>query len=142
MVALSVQIEIAGGLNWPRWKRLVREVDHLGYSGSLEIIVAFTYLADHSQRLEFGSLVSPVSFRHPVWLARQAMALDDLSGGRMVLGLGAGWVEDEHVRFGYDFADNKSRLDRLAEGAEVITRLCRDAQPVTFDGRFYRLREA
>ena len=71
MVALSVQIEIAGGLNWARWKRLVREVDRLGYCGlyccdhfypggpgysdSLEIVVAFTYLADHSQRLEFGA---------------------------------------------------------------------------------------
>ena len=68
--------------------------------------------------------------------ARQAMALDDLSGGRMVLGRGAGWVEDEHVRFGYDFGDTKSRMDRLAEGAEVIFRLCHDVQPVSFDGRF------
>src|SRR5262245_53790903 len=126
MVALSVQIEIAGGLNWARWKRLVREVDRLGYCGlyccdhfypggpgysdSLEITVAFTYLADHSQRLEFGSLVSPVSFRHPVWLARQAMALDDLSGGRMVLGVGAGWMERENAGFGFELGDKATRM--------------------------------
>jgi alkanesulfonate monooxygenase SsuD/methylene tetrahydromethanopterin reductase-like flavin-dependent oxidoreductase (luciferase family) len=158
MVALSVQIEIAGGLNWPRWKRLVREVDRLGYRGlyccdhfypggpgysdSVEIVVAFTYLADHSQRLEFGSLVSPVSFRHPVWLARQAMALDDLSGGRMVLGVGAGWMERENAGFGFELGDKATRMARLAEALEVIALLTRHEEPVSFAGRFYRLQDA
>jgi alkanesulfonate monooxygenase SsuD/methylene tetrahydromethanopterin reductase-like flavin-dependent oxidoreductase (luciferase family) len=158
MVDLSIQIEGVTGLTWQRWKRLVSEVESLGFAGlyccdhfsfrftlgmpSLEMILALTHAADHSQRLRFGSLVAPLSIRDRVMLARQAMALDDLSGGRMVLGIGAGWVEDEHVRFGYNFGDTKSRMDRLAEGAEVIFRLCRDAQPVSFGGRFYRLREA
>jgi alkanesulfonate monooxygenase SsuD/methylene tetrahydromethanopterin reductase-like flavin-dependent oxidoreductase (luciferase family) len=158
MVELSIQIEGFGGLNWPRWKRLVSEVERLGFAGlylcdhynapgtiglsSLEMTVALTYLADHSQRLRFGPLVAPLSYRDPVMLARQAMALDDLSGGRMVLGVGAGWIEDEHRRFGYDFGDARTRIDRLAEGLEVITRLCRDEGPVSFEGRFYRLWEA
>src|SRR5215213_1541606 len=99
MVDLSVQIEIQGGFSWDRWKRIVAHVDRLGYLGlyicdhflggregavtdSVDIMLAFGYLADHSERLEFGSLVSPVSFRNPVWLARDALALDNLSGGR------------------------------------------------------------
>lgn len=158
MVALSVQIEMAGGLSWARWKRFVREVDRLGYQGlyccdhflpsghgyadSVEIMSAFTYLADHSSRLEFGSLVAPVSFRDPVMLVRQAMALDDLSGGRMVLGVGAGWMEREHAMFGYELGDKATRLARLAEALEVITLLGRSKEPVRFDGRFYTLRDA
>ncbi|HEY3080224.1 MAG TPA: LLM class flavin-dependent oxidoreductase [Chloroflexota bacterium] len=158
MVALSVQIEIAQGLSWARWKRIVAEVDRLGYLGlyccdhflpgasgyvdSAEIMTAFTYLADHSQRLEFGSLVAPVSFRDPVWLIRQAMALDDLSGGRFVLGVGAGWMEREHAMFGYELGDRATRAARLAEALEVMTLLSRHDEPVSFDGRFYHLREA
>jgi alkanesulfonate monooxygenase SsuD/methylene tetrahydromethanopterin reductase-like flavin-dependent oxidoreductase (luciferase family) len=158
MVALSVQIEMADGLNWPRWKRIVAEVERLGYRGlyccdhflpgsqgyvdSLDMIVAFTYLADHSTRLEFGPLVAPVSFRDPVLLARQAMALDDLSGGRFVLGVGAGWMEREHTMFGYALGDKATRMARLAEALEVIARLGREEAPVSFAGRFYRLAEA
>ncbi|HLH73547.1 MAG TPA: LLM class flavin-dependent oxidoreductase [Chloroflexota bacterium] len=158
MVALSVQIEIAGGLSWARWKRLVQAVDMLGYRGlyccdhflpgaqgyvdSVEIMTAFTYLADHSPRLEFGSLVAPVTFRDPVMLARQAMALDDLSGGRMVLGVGAGWMEREHTTFGYPLGDKATRTKRLSEALEVITRLCRSEEPVSFSGNFYTLRDA
>jgi len=157
MVDLSIQIEAVTGLTWPRWKRLVPEVERLGFSGlyccdhfngpgmlgwpSLEMTLALAYAADHTGRLRFGPLVAPLSFRDPVMLARQAMALDDLSGGRMVLGIGAGWIEDEHARYGYDFGTARSRLDRLAEGAELIFRLCRDDQPISFDGRFYHVRE-
>lgn len=158
MVQLSVQIEMAGGLSWARWKRLVREVDRLGYVGlyccdhflpgsggyadSVEIMSAFTYLADHSSQLEFGSLVAPVSFRDPIMLVRQAMALDDLSGGRMVLGVGAGWMEREHATFGYELGDKPTRMARLAEALEVITLLSRSDEPVSFSGRYYQLRDA
>jgi alkanesulfonate monooxygenase SsuD/methylene tetrahydromethanopterin reductase-like flavin-dependent oxidoreductase (luciferase family) len=158
MVALSVQIESAGGLTWARWKRIVRTVDRLGYRGlyvcdhfvppgegfadSVEITLAFGYLADHSARLEFGSLVSPVSFRHPVWLARDALALDDLSGGRMVLGVGAGWMEREHAMFGFALGDIKTRMARFAEALEVIALLTRHDEPVSFSGRFFTLQGA
>lgn len=155
---LAIQIEGMLGLTWERWKHLVREIERLGFAGifrsdhftmpsppdqdSLEAIVSLTYLASHSQTIHFGTLVSPLSFRDPVMLARQAMALDDLSGGRMILGVGAGWIEREHTMFGYDLGDVKTRLDRLAEGLEVITQLIRSEEPVTFEGRFYQLREA
>jgi alkanesulfonate monooxygenase SsuD/methylene tetrahydromethanopterin reductase-like flavin-dependent oxidoreductase (luciferase family) len=154
---LSVQIEIGGGLSWERWKRIVPLVDRLGYRGlyicdhyyagdgypdSIEINLAFTYLAMQSQRLEFGSLVAPVSFRDPRFLVRQAMHLDNLSGGRMIVGVGAGWNEREHRSFGYELGDKKTRMDRFAEALEVMTLLARHDEPVSFDGKFYRLEDA
>jgi alkanesulfonate monooxygenase SsuD/methylene tetrahydromethanopterin reductase-like flavin-dependent oxidoreductase (luciferase family) len=75
-------------------------------------------------------------------LARQALALDDLSGGRMILGLGAGWMEREHEMFGYDLGDVPTRVARLGEGLDVITRLLRSDAPVSYRGRFYSLQNA
>jgi F420-dependent oxidoreductase-like protein len=158
MVAISIQIEGQDGLTWPRWKKLVDEVESLGFAGlyrsdhftnsrppekdSLEMIVSLTYLADHTRRLAFGPLVAPISFRHPALLARQAAALDDLSGDRMVLGLGAGWNEREHTLFGLDLGNIPARMARFEEGLEVITRLLRSDEPVTFEGQYFQLREA
>src|SRR5258706_3075189 len=97
----------------------MRELEDLGFTGlfrsdhfthaqppdddSLEMIVSLTYLADHTQRIHFGSLVAPVTFRDPVLLARQAAALDDLSGGRLILRVGAGRQAREHHPFWYIF---------------------------------------
>lgn len=158
MVEVSVSVEGLFGLTWPDWKRLVRSVEDLGFAGlylsdhfflpeppaypSLELVVALTYLADHTERVRFGSMVSPLSVRDPVMLARQAAALDDLSGGRMVLGVGTGWMEREHVMFGYDLGDIPTRFARLEEGLEVIARLLRSDEPANFEGRFFRLHEA
>ncbi len=158
MTALSIMIEAQDGLTWPRWKRLVAEVERLGFAGlfrsdhftnaqppdkdSLEMVVSLTYLADHTQRIHFGPMVAPLSFRNPTLLARQAAALDDLSGGRMILGLGAGWQEREHRLFGHDLGDVPTRMARLAEGLEVITRLLHSNETVTFEGRFFQLRDA
>ena len=158
MVAVSIMIEGQNGLTWPSWKRLVTEVDELGFAGlfrsdhftnmsppdidSLEMVVSLAYLADHTRNIHFGPLVAPVSFRHPAMLTRQAAALDDLSGGRMILGLGAGWQEREHSLFGYDLGDISTRMNRLEEGLEVATRLLKSDEPVTYEGRFFQLRGA
>ena len=158
MVAVSIQIEGQDGLTWPRWKRLVTAVEELGFAGlfrsdhftnsqppdkdSLEMVVSLTYLADHTERIHFGPLVAPVSIRHPTLLARQAAALDDLSGGRMIMGLGAGWQTREHELFGHDLGDVPTRMARLEEGLEVITRLLRSDESVTYEGSFYQLRGA
>ena len=158
MVAIAIMIEGQMGLTWPRWQRLCAEVEALGFAGlfrsdhftnpappdqeALETIVSLAYLADHTQRIHFGPLVAPVSFRDPIMLARQALAIDDLSGGRLVLGLGTGWQAREHDTFGYVLGDTATRLARLEEALEVVTRLLRDDDPVSFEGRFYRLREA
>jgi len=158
MPALSIMIEGQDGLTWARWKRLVAAVEDLGFAGlfrsdhftnsqppdkdSLEMIVSLAYLVDHTQHIHFGPLVSPFSFRDPTLLARQAAALDDLSGGRMMLGLGAGWQEREHTLFGHDLGDMPTRMARWQEGLEVLTRLLRSDDPVTFEGRFFQLRGA
>src|SRR5215831_9387508 len=158
MVAISIMIEGQNGLTWPYWKRLVADVDLLGFAGpfrsdhftnarppdkdSLEMIVSLAYLADHAQHIHFGSLVSPISFREPTLLARQAAALDDLSDGRMILGLGAGWQEREHRLFGHDLGDIPTRMARFEEGLEVIARLLNSNEPVTYEGKFFQLREA
>ncbi|GCF06971.1 LLM class F420-dependent oxidoreductase [Dictyobacter arantiisoli] len=151
-------IEGQNGLNWPYWKRLAAEVDQLGFAGlfrsdhftnpnppdldSLEMIVSLAYLADQTKQIHFGPLVAPISFREPTLLARQAASIDDLSGGRMILGLGAGWQEREHHNFGHELGDIKTRMARFEEGLEVVTRLLRSDEPVTFEGQFFQLRDA
>jgi F420-dependent oxidoreductase-like protein len=151
----SLMIEGQDGLSWPHWKRLVAEVEDLGFAGlfrsdhftnsqppdkdSLEMVVSLAYLADHTQRVHFGPLVAPVSFRHPTLLVRQAAALDDLSGGRMILGVGAGWQEREHRLFGHELGDIPTRMQRLEEALEVITRLLNSDEPVSYTGQFFQL---
>jgi alkanesulfonate monooxygenase SsuD/methylene tetrahydromethanopterin reductase-like flavin-dependent oxidoreductase (luciferase family) len=159
MAKLSIAAWTAGGLTWPLWKRLVTEIEGLGFAGlyfidvlphalqvyadSLEAIPAMTYLADHSQRVQIGTTFIPVAARDPVQLARQAVAIDDLSGGRFVLGLGAGGGQgDNHKMFGYGFGDVPTRMDRMEEALEVITRLLRTPEPVTYNGNFYQLEKA
>ncbi len=155
---LSVQIEGGRGLTWPAWKLLVREVEAMGFAGlyccdhftgtappdepSLEVMTAMAYAASHTGRVALGTLVAPVSWRDPVMLARQAMAIDDLSGGRFVLGVGAGWNEREHAMFGYPLGDIPVRMARFTEALEVMTRLVRDAPPQSFAGEYYQLRDA
>jgi F420-dependent oxidoreductase-like protein len=151
-------IEGQDGLTWPRWKRLAEEVESLGYAGlfrsdhftnsdapdkeSLELVVSLAYLANSTKRIHFGSLVAPFSFRDPAMLARQAAAIDDLSEGRLILGLGAGWNAREHALFGYPLGDVPTRMARMEEGMEVVTRLLRSDEPVTYEGRFFQLRGA
>ncbi len=110
---------------------------------SLEMIVSLTYLADHTRRIQFGPLVAPLSFRDPVFLARQAAAIDDLSGGRLILGIGAGWQEREHQHFGYDLNDLSTRMNRFAEGLQGNYRVCCSSDtPVNHNGTFYHLQDA
>src|SRR5689334_12410384 len=122
---ISITIEGLFGLSWSRWKTLTTEIEQLGFAGaycsdhfvpwegpvvdSLDVYSALTYLASHSHWVQIGTLVSPLSFRDPVIAARQASAISELSGGRMVLGLGAGWNEHEHHMFGYRLGDVKTR---------------------------------
>jgi alkanesulfonate monooxygenase SsuD/methylene tetrahydromethanopterin reductase-like flavin-dependent oxidoreductase (luciferase family) len=155
MVAISLQIEGQSGLTWPLWKQMVAATESLGFAGlfrsdhftdsappdhdSLEAIISLAYAADHTQRIHFGPLVSPLSFRHPALLARQAAGLDDLSGGRMVLGLGVGWQAREHTLFGFPLGDVSTRMARFEEGLEVVTQLLRSEEPVMFSGQFFQL---
>ena len=158
MLELAVMIEGQNGLTWPRWQKIAHLVEELGFVGlfrsdhftngnppdldSLELWTSLTWLAANTRRIEFGPLVTPFSFRHPAHTARIAAAVDDLSGGRLTLGLGAGWNRREHDLFGFELLETKPRFDRFEEGMEVVTRLLQSDEPVTFDGQDYQLRGA
>lgn len=151
---ISITIEAQFGLNWGLWSRLAEISEKYGFAGlyrsdhfsashdALDAFISLAYLASHTQKIHFGTLVAPVSFREPVMMARQAMHIDALSGGRLVLGVGAGWEENEHAMFGYPLGDMKTRMDRLEEGLQVMTALIRSDEPLTFEGNFYQLKEA
>ena len=158
MLEISIMIEGQNGLNWARWQRVAQAAEEFGFAGvfrsdhytnanppdldSLELWVSLTWLATHTHRIRFGPLVTPVSFRHPTMTARMAAAVDDLSGGRLVLGLGAGWQVREHINYGWDLLDLSSRFARFEEGLEVVTRLLHSDAPLDFDGKYYHLQEA
>ncbi len=158
MLEVAIMIEGQNGLTWARWQNIAAAVEDLGFAGlyrsdhftnaaspdkeSLELWVSLTWLASHTKRIEFGPLVSPVSFRHPALTARMAAAVDDLSDGRLMLGLGAGWQEREHNLFGFELLDLKSRFNRFEEGLEVITRLLKSEAAVDFEGKYFQLRGA
>ncbi len=91
-----------------------------------------------TSRVRLGCLVSGVGYRNPALLVRLATALDHASGGRALLGIGAGWHEREHRLLGFGFPRLGERLDRLEEAAEICRRLL-DGERVTFDGRFFSL---
>src|SRR5215210_4988796 len=159
MIEVAIMVEGQEGIGWDRWRRLARAVEDFGYEGlhrsdhfpyeqtglyrdGLELWASLTWLAENTERIEFGPLVSPFSFRHPVITAWQASAVDNLAGGRLRLGLGAGWNEWEHETFGFDLLDTDRRFARFEEGLEVIIRLLRNKEPVSFDGEIYRLHDA
>lgn len=157
---LAITVEGQRGLTWGKWKMFAPTVEDFGFSGlfrsdhfldasppdepSLELWVALTWLADHTRKIQIGSLVTPFSFRHPVHTARMAQDLNDLSGGRFVLGVGAGWegAVREHAMFGFDLLPVKDRLDRFEEGLGVVSRLLKASEPVTYAGKYYHLQEA
>src|SRR3990172_2547809 len=151
-------IEGQDGRNGKRWKRLTAAAEDLGFAGlyrsdhftngrppekdSLELWVSLTYLATHTQRISFGPLVTPFSFRHPALTARMAAAVDDLSNGRLQLGLGAGWQEREHEMFGLDLLTLRGRMRRFKEGMEVVTSLLKSDKALSYDGDYYQLKDA
>lgn len=158
MTQIGIMIEGQDGLNWPRWKGLLQTVEDCGYqclfrsdhfsnaSGpekdSLEMWTSLAYAASHSKTIEFGPLVAPVTFRHPSMNVRYAAAIDDLSGGRLVLGMGAGWNDYEHRKFGIPFHDFPTRYRMLEESLQLTRSLLRKDGPVSYDGEFYQLNKA
>ena len=158
MSDIALFLEGQDGLNWENWKRIGRSVEDLGFAGlyrsdhftnmrppdkdSLELWISLAWLADNTSRIEFGQLVSPLSFRNPVFAARMGKDVDDLSGGRFILGLGAGWQDHEHEKFGFDLLELGPRMDRFEEGVEVVHALLKGDGPTTFEGKYFQLKEA
>lgn len=155
---LGVMIEGQEGLTWDRWKRVVRATEDLGFESlwrsdhffslmgdrkqeALETFVSLVHAAEATRRIRFGTLVCSVTFRHPSLLARMAAQVDQLSEGRFVLGVGAGWNVPEHEAFGLPFPPIGERMDMLDESIRVMRALWSDGA-ATFEGRHYRLKDA
>ena len=107
----------------------------------LEGWVTLTALAQATTRLRVGVLVTGIHYRHPAVLANMASTLDIVSGGRLELGIGAGWNEEESGAYGIALGTVKERFDRFEEACEVLTGLL-SQETTSFDGSFYRLTEA
>jgi alkanesulfonate monooxygenase SsuD/methylene tetrahydromethanopterin reductase-like flavin-dependent oxidoreductase (luciferase family) len=150
-------IEGQEGVTWKHWVALATACeehgvealfrsDHYvsGFDESRPVLDAWTTLAGLgavTTTLELGTLVSPVTFRHPAVLARSAATADEISGGRITLGIGAGWMEREHEAYGFHFGRAQKRVALLGEQVEIVHRLLREER-IEFEGEHYRLRNA
>jgi alkanesulfonate monooxygenase SsuD/methylene tetrahydromethanopterin reductase-like flavin-dependent oxidoreductase (luciferase family) len=139
MAKIGIMIEGQEGLSWERWRNLCRDVEALGFdslrrsehlislmgddTSSRDCIDCWTSLAlaaEWTKTIQFGPMVSPMTFHHAAMLARKAAAVDVLSGGRLILGVGAGWNENEHVKFGIPFLTTGGRMDLFEQGVARI----------------------
>jgi F420-dependent oxidoreductase-like protein len=153
-VRLALMIEGQEGVTWDDWAALASACEEHGVealfrsdhyiSGSdetrpaLDAWTTLAGLAARTTKLQFGTLVSPGTFRHPSVLARSAATADEISDGRITLGLGAGWMEREHEAYGFEFGTARERVARFGEQLEIVHRLLRE-DDVDFDGDHYRL---
>ena len=143
------------GLTWETFFRMAQAAEELGFESlfrsdhltalegqsrraSLALWPSLAALAARTRRLRFGPLVCSITFHHPALLAKEAAAVDQLSGGRLELGLGAGWYAGEHRQFGVSYPPYAERLERLDEGAQVLRALWAGG-PATFSGQHYTL---
>ena len=148
-------IEGQEGVSWEQWVALAETCERAGIEALFRsdhyLSLSFPHeravhdawttmagLAARTTRLRFGTLVSPVTFRHPSLLANAVTTVDHISGGRVELGMGAGWMELEHEAFGFPFPPLGERLEHLAEQLEIVHRLWTE-EHVNFEGRHYRL---
>lgn len=154
---ISVMIEGQEDVTWDRWRALAATAERLGFHGlyrsdhylsvagdgrrgALDAWGTLCALGPLTERVKLGTVVSPASFRHPSILAKLVVTADHVSGGRVELGLGAGWFETEHLRFGFPFLPARERFDVLEEQLEIITRQWRD-EPFSFHGRHYAVEQ-
>ena len=135
---LCLMIEGQEGVTWEDWVRLARLVEDTGLEGLFrsdhytaiirpdaaahDAWATLAGLAAVTERIRLGTLVSPATFRHPSVLARMAVTVDHISGGRLEVGMGAGWYEREHIAHGFPFLDARRRFDLFAEQVEVVVR--------------------
>ncbi len=138
---------------WEEAKTAAQEFERLGFDSLwacdhlygvprpdipiLESWTLLTALGAVTERVELGTLVAPPGFRNPAHLAKIVATLDNITGGRVVPGIGAGWFRQEFVGYGYDFPDTRVRLQRLAEAAELMTRAWTEPG-LTYEGKHYR----
>ena len=148
-------IEGQEGVAWADWVALAEACERLGFEalfrsdhylsvdghgerGSLDAWATICGLSAVTETLRLGTLVSPGTFRHPSVIAKSVVSADHISGGRVELGLGAGWLEAEHTAYGFPFPPLRERMDRLGEQLEIVRRQWAD-EPFDFAGAHYRI---
>ncbi len=107
----------------------------------LECYTTLGALATATSRIQLSALVTGNTYRNPALLAKTVTTLDVVSGGRAILGIGAGWFEKEHHDYGFEFGTVTERFERLDEALQIITPMLRGEQP-SLDGSWYRVHEA
>ncbi len=153
---VGVQLpEVEREVRWPELLDMARAIEDLGYdsvwvgehllyrfddrpsSGPWEAWTMLAGLAAATTRIELGPLVACTNFHNPAMLAKQAATIDEISGGRFILGLGAGWNRTEFDAYGFPY---DHRIDRFEESFTIIRTLLREGE-IDFDGRFYQVRD-
>jgi F420-dependent oxidoreductase-like protein len=155
---VCLMIEGQDGVTWDQWRTLAATAEEHGFEtlfrsdhymtlgdgeadrGSLDAWSTINALAASTTTIKLGTLVSPATFRHPSLLARMATTADHVSGGRVEVGLGAGWHEHEHRAFGFPFETARDRFDRFEEQIEIVHRSWHD-EAFDFSGRYYTLEQ-
>jgi F420-dependent oxidoreductase-like protein len=152
---VGLMVEGQEGVTWAQWRELAVAAENHGFSGlyrsdhylservesgrdSLEAWGTVCALSAITSRIRLGTLVSPASFRHPSVLAKLVATADHVSGGRVELGMGAGWFEDEHLAYGFDFGTHEVRMDVLEEQVEIIKRSWQE-EAFSFEGEHYKI---
>ncbi len=151
---ICLMIEGQEGVTWAEWRALAAACEEHGIEGlfrsdhygsffgpdrsSLDAWASLAALAAVTTKLRLGTLVSPAGFRHPSELAKVVATVDHVSGGRVELGLGAGWNEPEHRAHGFPFPELPERLERFAEQLEIVHHAW-TLDEFDFEGRHYRL---
>jgi F420-dependent oxidoreductase-like protein len=155
---LCLMIEGQEGVTWPQWRALAAACEEHGIPAlfrsdhyqnldgrdpdrpALDAWGTINALAALTTKLRLGTLVSPASFRHPSVLAKLVVIADHVSGGRIDLGIGAGWHEREHEAYGFPFASTGVRIDVLEEQLQILMGTWSDG-PFSFSGQHYTLRD-
>jgi F420-dependent oxidoreductase-like protein len=148
-------IEGQEGVTWDDWVRIAGLVERHGLeglfrsdhytaivrqqAGALDAWTTLAAVAAVTERIRLGTLVSPATFRHPSVLARSGVTVDHISGGRIEVGMGAGWYEREHVEHGYPFLDARSRFELFQEQVEIVVRSWTE-ESFDHEGPAYELR--
>ncbi len=108
---------------------------------TIEAWTTITYLMARYPRMRFGTIVLSQAYRPPAALAKMAAIAQWLSGGRFILGIGAGWKENEYQAYGYDYPETKERLNQLEEAVQIIRKMWTEEHP-TFHGKHYHIENA
>jgi F420-dependent oxidoreductase-like protein len=154
---VCLMIEGQEDVTWPDWQALAAACEQHGVGtlfrsdhylsvddrrerGSLDAWMTIAALAARTETLRLGTMVSPATFRHPAVLAKEAVTADHVSGGRVEVGLGAGWWDREHEAYGFELPPIGPRMDALEEQLQVVLGHWGEG-PFSFDGEHYSARD-